>query len=453
MEEIFCQNDSVFCNPEVKRFLPRIQPTSPLDERVERYQSKMPALPEFRPGSLGSSSSGVGQRYQFVPSVHEARLNFTPGAPNAAIRRCVSNYLNADAQADEEAILAPEVKKRPVHEPILEPAVPENTIAIATAHIAPEPEVVNMSLVLADDAPPPKRFLDKDPEEELPEQPSRRPARITKPPAPLPYDAVLATTRVEDDYDYNSDEEDFSDLEYEKSAPTAQSVRNVTYDEPEVDSEKLKQIKEAKRKQLQQAKTYGVSELKIGDMPSIQKFNKHGGGQLYEMFKDACTVAFRQVAAELLGGTSSNEAPELTKTLVKRAHKILLPCKYRSDKMLRLQKLCLLYATIDFLKDGDMWRVTLGRPQTRGKPATHTFECDEDAAIAIQYLHTALYPYPFILESVRNTAASLLEKSTRIKTPAQLCDALAQNETRAKNWFVQWCVASVLAGIPEFSPI
>jgi hypothetical protein len=196
-----------------------------------------------------------------------------------------------------------------------------------------------------------------------------------------------------------------------------------------------------------------VSELKIGDMPSIQKFNKHGGGQLYKVFKDACLSAFRQVAAETFGDTVNNEAPKLSRLLVKTAHAILLPCKYRSEKMLRLQKLLLDYATISFSNTGPLWRVELGRLQTKGKPETWVFECDHDAASAIQYLHMALYPFPFILESARAAAAEILAKSVRIKTAAQLCDAFLQNEVRAKNWFVQWCVASVLAGIPEFSPI
>jgi hypothetical protein len=207
MEEIFCRNNSVFCNPEVKKFLPRIQPTSPLDERVERYQSKTPTLPEFRVGSLGLSAVGVGQRYQFVPTVHETRVNFIPGPPNAAVKRCVARYLNTDEQADEEQILAPEIKKPPAPAPILESAPIET--AIETASIVPEPEVINMSLVLADDAPPPKRFSEA---EIVPSE--GRPVRAVKPPAPLPYDSVLASAPVLDDYDYNSDEEEFSDLEY-----------------------------------------------------------------------------------------------------------------------------------------------------------------------------------------------------------------------------------------------
>jgi hypothetical protein len=451
IEECFCSEGSVFSNPEMQKFLPRIKPTSPLDERLEKFNSKLPELSSFQPGSLGSSSSNVGKRFPYVPTLYEQRVNF-PARQNEAVLRCVDNYLGRDEQRDIEEILAPEPKKKPeIAEPIIEPEQSEN--ALATVSIPTEPESINMALIAQDDAPPLKRQLAEDSEESPAKMPTRKSIRVPKPKEPLPYDEILDKAVVLDDYD--SDEEDFSDLEYETSAPKS-TVTAIDYDEPEGTSEVMKIAIEKKRREIEAKKNYGFSELKIGDMPSIQRLKKYAHveqNEVFKLFKEACEQAMSEVAAETFGDTPARKPPALIKALMESAKRVLLVNQLRSEQMLKVQLMCWKYTKIEYFKQAGGWKIELSRPQSQFKklPATWTIECDEDAAIAIQYLHTALYPYPFILESVRNAASTLLQQNSRLKTAPQLCDALRQNDVRVKNWFVQWCVQAVLAGIPEFS--
>lgn len=455
IEAIFCQNNSVFCNPEMKKFLPRIKPTSPLDERLERFNSKVPELSSFQPGSLSSSSSSVGKRYAFVPTLYEERLNF-PTQQDEQVLRSVNNYLGRDQQRDVEEILAEEPKKKPEPEPILEPETKENA-PTAVASIPTEPEVINMALVSDDDAPPLKRSLedDSDSDEPAAKKPTRRSSRPIPDKKPLPYDEDLKKAVVVDDYD--SDEEDFSDLQYE-TAPPATTLKKVTYAEPEDDIDIVREAKEKKIREFEAKKRYSMSKLKLADIPSMQKFKKATEVENYEVyrqFKSACEQAISEVAAECFGSSLSHKPPALIATLMESAQRVLSPTDLRSDKMLQVQLLCWKYMKIDYEKQTSGWKIVLSRPQKQFKklPSTWTLECDDDAAIAIQYLHSALYPYPFILELARTQATVLLAQNNRLKTAPQLADALRQNDVRIKSWFVQWCVQAVLAGIPEFSPL